>query len=116
MDRGGCNEFDGKRSRLPLCKSSLEFKAWSRVWNSKRGPEFTWEHEDQMRIKYPQLFVDRVVEPARGLLAGIHGLFSGRYCCLVRRVTYGYPWPELEGKGFGLIRERLRSSAWCLND
>ncbi|GJR28944.1 hypothetical protein Tco_1105176 [Tanacetum coccineum] len=33
-------------------------------WNSKRGPEFTWEHEDQMRIKYPQLFVDRVVEPA----------------------------------------------------
>ncbi|GJT17482.1 putative nucleotidyltransferase, ribonuclease H [Tanacetum coccineum] len=33
-------------------------------WNLKRGPEFTWEHEDQMRIKYPQLFVDRVVEPA----------------------------------------------------
>ncbi|GJR25747.1 putative reverse transcriptase domain-containing protein [Tanacetum coccineum] len=33
-------------------------------WNSKHGPEFTWEHEDQMRIKYPQLFVDRVVEPA----------------------------------------------------
>ncbi|GKE00506.1 putative reverse transcriptase domain-containing protein, partial [Tanacetum coccineum] len=22
-------------------------------WNSKHGPEFTWEHEDQMRIKYP---------------------------------------------------------------
>ncbi|GKA77431.1 hypothetical protein Tco_0783892 [Tanacetum coccineum] len=33
-------------------------------WNSKRGPEFTWEHEDQMMIKYPQLFVDRVVGPA----------------------------------------------------
>ncbi|GKF58930.1 hypothetical protein Tco_0175716, partial [Tanacetum coccineum] len=33
-------------------------------WNSKRGPEFTWEHEDLMRIKYPQLFVDRVIEPA----------------------------------------------------
>ncbi|GJV76833.1 putative reverse transcriptase domain-containing protein [Tanacetum coccineum] len=33
-------------------------------WNSKHGPEFTWEHKDQMRIKYPQLFVDRVVEPA----------------------------------------------------
>ncbi|GKE48263.1 putative reverse transcriptase domain-containing protein [Tanacetum coccineum] len=33
-------------------------------WNSKRGPEFTWEHEDHMRIKYPQLFVDRVIEPA----------------------------------------------------
>ncbi|GKF89176.1 hypothetical protein Tco_0263139 [Tanacetum coccineum] len=33
-------------------------------WNSKCGPEFTWEHEDQMRIRYPQLFVDRVIEPA----------------------------------------------------
>ncbi|GKA03181.1 hypothetical protein Tco_0675962 [Tanacetum coccineum] len=26
--------------------------------NSKRSPEFTWEHEDQMRIKHPQLFMD----------------------------------------------------------
>ncbi|GJU74009.1 hypothetical protein Tco_1265414 [Tanacetum coccineum] len=33
-------------------------------WNSKRDLEFTWEHEDQIRIKYPQLFVDRVIEPA----------------------------------------------------
>ncbi|GKA15838.1 hypothetical protein Tco_0695585 [Tanacetum coccineum] len=25
-------------------------------WNSRRGPEFTWEHEDQMKKKYPHLF------------------------------------------------------------
>nr|GEZ16657.1 reverse transcriptase domain-containing protein [Tanacetum cinerariifolium] len=25
-------------------------------WNSKCGPEFTWEHEDQMKLKYPHLF------------------------------------------------------------
>ncbi|GKF50510.1 hypothetical protein Tco_0146977 [Tanacetum coccineum] len=25
-------------------------------WNSKRDPEFTWEHEDQFRKKYPHLF------------------------------------------------------------
>nr|GEZ70428.1 putative reverse transcriptase domain-containing protein [Tanacetum cinerariifolium] len=25
-------------------------------WNSKRGPEFTWEREDQFRKKYPHLF------------------------------------------------------------
>ncbi|KAI3825333.1 hypothetical protein L1987_06815 [Smallanthus sonchifolius] len=25
-------------------------------WNSKRGPEFTWEREDQMMRKYPNLF------------------------------------------------------------
>ncbi|GKC06595.1 putative reverse transcriptase domain-containing protein [Tanacetum coccineum] len=32
-------------------------------WNLKRGIEFTWEHEEHMRIKYTQLFMDRVVEP-----------------------------------------------------
>ncbi|GJY30729.1 putative reverse transcriptase domain-containing protein [Tanacetum coccineum] len=26
-------------------------------WNSKRGPEFTWDHEDHMKAKHPQLFV-----------------------------------------------------------
>ncbi|GKA39342.1 hypothetical protein Tco_0731893 [Tanacetum coccineum] len=25
-------------------------------WNSRRGPEFTWEHEDQFRKIYPHLF------------------------------------------------------------
>ncbi|GJY32233.1 hypothetical protein Tco_0415728, partial [Tanacetum coccineum] len=25
-------------------------------WNSKRGPEFTWKCEDQIRAKYPRLF------------------------------------------------------------
>ncbi|GJT28373.1 hypothetical protein Tco_0908648 [Tanacetum coccineum] len=43
-----------KRSRIPLVKV---------CWNSKRGPEFTWEREDYMKSKYPQLFVDRAVEP-----------------------------------------------------
>ncbi|GJQ95899.1 putative reverse transcriptase domain-containing protein [Tanacetum coccineum] len=32
-----------KRSRIPLVKVR---------WNSKRGPEFTWEREDQFRKKY----------------------------------------------------------------
>ncbi|GJR31153.1 putative reverse transcriptase domain-containing protein [Tanacetum coccineum] len=27
-------------------------------WNSKYGPEFTWEREDQMKLKYPHLFSD----------------------------------------------------------
>ncbi|GJY68190.1 putative reverse transcriptase domain-containing protein [Tanacetum coccineum] len=36
-----------KRSRIPLVKVR---------WNSKRGLEFTWEHEDQFRKKYPHLF------------------------------------------------------------
>ncbi|GKA96275.1 hypothetical protein Tco_0818370 [Tanacetum coccineum] len=61
-------------------------------WNLKRGPEFTWEHEDQMRIMNWKLRY----EHSGGLLSGIHGLFSGRYCGLDRRVTYGYPWLGLE--------------------
>ncbi|GKC71241.1 putative reverse transcriptase domain-containing protein [Tanacetum coccineum] len=27
-------------------------------WDSRRGPEFTWEREDQMKKKYPHLFVN----------------------------------------------------------
>ncbi|GKF12806.1 hypothetical protein Tco_0050732 [Tanacetum coccineum] len=27
-------------------------------WNSRRGPEYTWEREDQMQKKYPHLFVN----------------------------------------------------------
>ncbi|GJT15494.1 hypothetical protein Tco_0874200 [Tanacetum coccineum] len=27
-------------------------------WNSKRGPEFMWECEDRMKLKYPHLFSD----------------------------------------------------------
>ena len=25
-------------------------------WNSKHGPEYTWEREDQIKAKYPHLF------------------------------------------------------------
>ncbi|GJT96951.1 putative reverse transcriptase domain-containing protein [Tanacetum coccineum] len=36
-----------KRSQIP----------WVKVhWNSRRGPEFTWEREDSFKQKYPQLF------------------------------------------------------------
>ncbi|GKB99950.1 hypothetical protein Tco_0986087 [Tanacetum coccineum] len=36
-----------KQSRIPIFKVR---------WNSKRGSEFTWECEDQIRAKYPYLF------------------------------------------------------------
>nr|GEX66999.1 putative reverse transcriptase domain-containing protein [Tanacetum cinerariifolium] len=39
-----------KRSRIPLVKVR---------WNSRRGPEFTWEREDSLKQKYPQLFTNR---------------------------------------------------------
>nr|GEU89577.1 uncharacterized mitochondrial protein AtMg00810-like [Tanacetum cinerariifolium] len=37
-----------KQSRIPLVKVR---------WNFRRGPEFTWEREDQFRKKYPHLFI-----------------------------------------------------------
>nr|GFB88214.1 reverse transcriptase domain-containing protein [Tanacetum cinerariifolium] len=36
-----------RQSRIPMVKVR---------WNSKRGPEFTWEREDQFHAKYPHLF------------------------------------------------------------
>ncbi|KAK9064954.1 hypothetical protein SSX86_016337 [Deinandra increscens subsp. villosa] len=36
-----------KHSRIPIVKVR---------WNSRRGPEYTWEREDQIRRKYPRLF------------------------------------------------------------
>jgi hypothetical protein len=36
-----------RQSRIPIVKVR---------WESKRGPEFTWEREDQMKLKYPHLF------------------------------------------------------------
>ncbi|GKD39340.1 putative reverse transcriptase domain-containing protein [Tanacetum coccineum] len=38
-----------KQSRIPIMKV---------CWNSRQGPEFTWEREDQMKKKYPHLFVN----------------------------------------------------------
>ncbi|GJV55277.1 reverse transcriptase domain-containing protein [Tanacetum coccineum] len=42
-----------KRSKIPIMKVQ---------WNSKRGPEFTWEREDHMKANYPQLFENAIDE------------------------------------------------------
>ncbi|GKB17494.1 putative reverse transcriptase domain-containing protein [Tanacetum coccineum] len=36
-----------RQSRIPIVKVR---------WNSRRGPEFTWECEDEIRVKYSHLF------------------------------------------------------------
>nr|GEW45597.1 putative reverse transcriptase domain-containing protein [Tanacetum cinerariifolium] len=38
-----------KQSRTPIIKVR---------WNSRRGPEFTWEREDQFKKKYTHLFTN----------------------------------------------------------
>ncbi|GJT94592.1 hypothetical protein Tco_1090110 [Tanacetum coccineum] len=39
------------QSRIPIVKVR---------WNSRRGPEFTWEREDQFQKKYPHVFTKLV--------------------------------------------------------
>ena len=38
---------DRRHDRIPIVRVR---------WNSKRGPEYTLEREDQLRLKYPHLF------------------------------------------------------------
>ncbi|GKD55736.1 putative reverse transcriptase domain-containing protein [Tanacetum coccineum] len=38
-----------KQSRIPIIKVR---------WNSRRGPEFTWESEEEIKRKYPHLFMN----------------------------------------------------------
>ncbi|GKB08193.1 putative reverse transcriptase domain-containing protein [Tanacetum coccineum] len=48
----------GQKCHSPVC--------WAEVqWNSRRGPEFTWEREDQFQKKYPHLFTKTV--PSSGV-------------------------------------------------
>ncbi|GJZ94178.1 putative reverse transcriptase domain-containing protein [Tanacetum coccineum] len=51
-----------KQSRIPLVKVR---------WNSKRGPEFTWEREDQFKKKYPHLFT-KTASSSSAASEGIH--------------------------------------------
>ncbi|GJS29978.1 hypothetical protein Tco_0490598 [Tanacetum coccineum] len=59
-----------KRSRIPLVKVR---------WNSRRGPEFTWEREDSFKKKYPQLFTNRASSSTTSLSSWIRRswLFMG---------------------------------------
>ncbi|GJT40192.1 putative reverse transcriptase domain-containing protein [Tanacetum coccineum] len=47
-----------KRRRIPLVKVR---------WNSRQGAEYTWEHEDQFRKKYPNLFSEPVLSSSAAI-------------------------------------------------
>ncbi|GJQ90084.1 reverse transcriptase domain-containing protein [Tanacetum coccineum] len=61
-----------KQSRIPIVKVR---------WNSRRGPEFTWEREDQMQKKYPHLFTNSAPQ-TRGCFLSLRTMFSltGKEC------------------------------------
>ncbi|GJX06505.1 putative reverse transcriptase domain-containing protein [Tanacetum coccineum] len=66
-----------KRSRIPIIKVR---------WNSKRGPEFTWEREDQFKQKYPHLFTKTV--PSCLLEATVGNRLKTTSCCLKKLSRY----------------------------
>ncbi|GJT65116.1 putative reverse transcriptase domain-containing protein [Tanacetum coccineum] len=75
-----------KRNRISIVKVR---------WNSKRGPEFTWEREDQMKLKYPHLFsanrgVRVACEDDRGVTKGreyVREVFQQRGCGAKRKLS-----------------------------
>ncbi|GJZ05233.1 putative reverse transcriptase domain-containing protein [Tanacetum coccineum] len=62
-----------RQSRIPIIKVR---------WNSKRGPEFTWEREDQFREKYPHLFTKTA--PSKNVASCARGQGSSKVCTFPR--------------------------------
>ncbi|GKA79434.1 putative reverse transcriptase domain-containing protein [Tanacetum coccineum] len=58
-----------KQSRIPIVKVS---------WNSRRGPEFTWEREDFFKNKYPHLFLNKKKTSMRNRAPGPRSRKEGR--------------------------------------
>ncbi|GJY15463.1 hypothetical protein Tco_0385885 [Tanacetum coccineum] len=58
-----------KQSRIPIVKVR---------WNSRRGPEFTWEREDFFMKKYPHLFPSRKRGRGDNRAPGRRSLKEGR--------------------------------------
>nr|GEU60314.1 putative reverse transcriptase domain-containing protein [Tanacetum cinerariifolium] len=58
------HQTDGQKEPVEILDREFKKLKQSRIaivkvrWYSKRGPEFTWEREDQMKLKYPHLFSD----------------------------------------------------------
>ncbi|GKB06888.1 hypothetical protein Tco_0835121, partial [Tanacetum coccineum] len=58
----GCYKFNFVEEPMEILERKFKKLKRSRIaivkvrWNSKRGPEFTWERKDQMKLKYQHLF------------------------------------------------------------
>nr|GEU74822.1 putative reverse transcriptase domain-containing protein [Tanacetum cinerariifolium] len=103
-----------KRSRIPLVKVQ---------WNSKRGPEFTWEREDQFRKKYPHLFArsastsndSREHQRHEDTISHVfdHGEVHAVFCCDVFGLTINFVYSKLSGLPPPKeIMDPLKRSTW----
>ncbi|GJU71272.1 putative reverse transcriptase domain-containing protein [Tanacetum coccineum] len=78
-----------KQSRIPIIKVR---------WNSKRGPEFMWEREDQIRAKYPHLVTEHLVARSGTDLTMAKLLASAALCQKWGCYTPWHALPETRDK------------------
>ncbi|GJW12620.1 hypothetical protein Tco_1578447 [Tanacetum coccineum] len=95
-----------KQSRIPIVKVR---------WNSRRGPEYTWEREDFFKRNYPHLFSSNQKTRKRNRAPGRRSLpaFLKELICKV----LGLLVPLLELNQFGILLGELEegqvaSSGW----
>ncbi|GKC24274.1 hypothetical protein Tco_1026424 [Tanacetum coccineum] len=87
-----------KRSKLLLVKVR---------YNSKRSPEFTWEREDYMKSKYPQLVVDRADESASNHLEDVEVRKSGYILAMFSPTRKKSRWGTIFPTGLKRYKEPL---------
>ncbi|GKB01711.1 hypothetical protein Tco_0829755 [Tanacetum coccineum] len=104
--------MDREVNRLKRIKISLVKVRW----NSKRGPDFTWEREDYIKSKYPQLFVEQAGElngakelQGEGWFEWVHGDDVAKTIFRMRNghvEVYGYAfWVNQCTSGFHGVNE-----------
>ncbi|GKE34367.1 putative reverse transcriptase domain-containing protein, partial [Tanacetum coccineum] len=85
-----------KQSRIPIVKVR---------WNSRRGPEFTWEREDFFKNKYPHLFLNKKKTSMRNRAPGRRSLKCNGFEVRYIDVFWPYDGPIDDLEVFGLRLE-----------
>nr|GFA99193.1 putative reverse transcriptase domain-containing protein [Tanacetum cinerariifolium] len=79
-----------KQSRIPIVKVR---------WNSRRGPEFTWEREDQIQKKYPYFFANSAT------VAGFSNI--ARPMTKLNQKSVKFDWEEKAEAAFQLLKQKI---------
>ncbi|GJZ73123.1 putative reverse transcriptase domain-containing protein, partial [Tanacetum coccineum] len=72
-----------KKSCIPIIKVR---------WNSRRGPEFTWERKDKFQKKYPQLFTKTA--PSTTVMSSSTVTYTSAYTDSEPGIPVAPPYPE----------------------
>ncbi|GKC50024.1 reverse transcriptase domain-containing protein [Tanacetum coccineum] len=95
-----------KSSRISLVKV---------CWNSKRGPEFTWEREDYMKSKHPQLFDERTDESANEFIDSDFARFNTIITSL-KALDEGYSSKNYVRKFLRVLHPKWRAKVTAIEE